>query len=151
VPVSTPPTFKPAQPPLQLAAGVLTSAGAAGPLSWGPSGSGGGLGSVLAFTAAAGSADANPPGFVAAAGSAGTGRLEITLTANSVFPTLIAGADGQTLIVSVVAGAFTLTLGPTGGGLLAPFRQANPNILNLLDAVTLYYYGGAVNQWVRAR
>lgn len=80
-----------------------------GPLG-GSGGSGGSsgarLGSRLAFASPAGAAvAAAPAGF-----SSATGRLLVTLSANTTWISLTAGVDGQLLDVIVAAGAFTLIL-----------------------------------------
>jgi hypothetical protein len=133
VPVSTPPTFKPGQPPLQLAAGVLTCAGPTGPLSWGAGGSGGAIGTRLAFASPAGVSAAAPAGFTSA-----IGRLIVTLPGgNATWPTLTAGQDGQLLVIVNEDAANTLTLpAATWGGV-------GDLVLGPKARVMTYYDGSA--------
>lgn len=80
--------------------------GPSGGSSGGTSGSGAKLGSRLTYTSPSGAGvAAAPAGFATT-----TGRLLVTLTADTTWVSLTAGADGQLLEVVVVAGAFTLTL-----------------------------------------
>lgn len=108
MPVSSPPTFKPAQPPVQLAAGVLTSAGPTGPLSFAAAAPAAAtLGTRLAY--------ASPTGGAVVANPAITntvGRLDVTLpSGNATWASLTAGTtDGQLLVVRNDDAANTLIL-----------------------------------------
>lgn len=87
------------------------------------------LGSRLAFASPAGGAVAAAPvGF-----SSATGRLLVTLTGNTTWTSLTAGADGQLLEVKVVTGAFTLVL-PA-----AVFNGVGDLALGLNNGVLMYY------------
>ena len=79
-------------------------------LAIGSGGAGGGAGAEIAYTSPTGTIDPNLSGFVAGLGSAGTGRIRITITANTSWQGLPAGVDGQTLVLIVVSGAFTFEL-----------------------------------------
>lgn len=73
---------------------------------------------------------AAPPGFAAT-----TGRINVTLSGNTTWQALTAGADGQVIALSVVAGNFILTL-QDGAGFRAP---AGGILLSLKTSVFLYY------------
>ena len=113
MPVSTPPTFRPAVAPIALGAAgtVLTSNGtvASTPPSFQAPGAASGaiLGARLAYASPAGGAvAATPAGFTAT-----TGRLIVTLAGgNATWISLTAGADGQLLEVRNADAANTLTL-----------------------------------------
>lgn len=110
--------------------------GPTGLVSSGGSSSGAKLGARLAFASPAGAGvAAAPAGF-----STATGRLLVTLSADTTWVSLTAGADGQLLEVKVVAGAFTLTL-----------PQANFNgvgdLAVALNNGVLLYYDATVGGW----
>lgn len=113
MPISTPPTFKPAVGPITLGAAgtVLTSngLGASTPPTFQAAGAGTGsfLGARLAYASPAGGAVAAAPvGF-----SSAVGRLIVTLAGgNATWVSLTAGADGQILEVRNADAANTLTL-----------------------------------------
>ncbi len=95
MPVSTPPTFKPQLAPLQLAAGVLTCAGGAGPLSWAASG-GAGLPNRYTFSAAAGANnDIVPAGAPAFPGTVACRVIMTAAAGNANITGMLAGVDGQ--------------------------------------------------------
>lgn len=105
-------------------------------------------GALLSYTSPAGAQNnVTPVGF-----NNTIGRLEVTLSANSNWTGLNATgiADGTPLLVSVVAGAFTLTLNAlnAGSGSANQFRAVNDIGITLNDTVQLIYYGGSVNKWV---
>jgi hypothetical protein len=103
-------------------------------------------GAFVAYTSAAGASnDVAPAGF-----GPTVDRLDVTLSANSSWSGLTAGRDGQWLLVTVVAGAFTLTLQANNVGSLAAnrFRAAGDTALVLNDTFLLRYYAGSVNMWV---
>jgi len=62
MPVSATPAWKPGQGPVQLAAGVLTCAGASGPLSFTPAGGGGFAGAEISASPTAGANNDFDPG-----------------------------------------------------------------------------------------
>src|ERR1700756_3330524 len=102
-----PPAFVPAIPPIPLgsAGQVLTMVGGLPVFAAGSSGIPA-LGDSINYTSpAGGSNNVNPPGM-----DAGVGAILVTLSANSNWTGLVAGAEGQTVRITVVAGAFTLTL-----------------------------------------
>lgn len=82
------------------------------------------------------------PGF-----NIGTGRLKVTLAGNTTFAGLPAGADGQFLILVVVAGNFTLTLTAAGNTAGAAILASNSVNLILSDALPLMF-DGPLNQWI---
>jgi hypothetical protein len=99
------------------------------------------LGKRLAYTSPAGGAVAAAPlGFVAGIGPGATGRLLVTLTANTTWTSLTAGADGQLLEVKVVAGNFTLTLPQSAFNGVADLALA-------LNNGVLMYYDATVGAW----
>jgi hypothetical protein len=104
-------------------------------------------GALLSYTSPTGGRnDVNPAGF----GST-VARLEVTLTANTNWTGLLAGVDGQQLVITQVAGAFTFTLNALNGGSQAAnqFRAVGDLALaGVGDSVLLCYYGGSVNKWV---
>jgi hypothetical protein len=126
---------------------VLTSnGGTAAPTFQPGGGGGGGVGTVLAYTSAAGSVNDVAPGSFGSM----IGRLEVTLSNITTWTGLTAGADAQLLIVSVVAGAFLLTLSALDSGSMAAnqFRASASLTLGLNDSILLCYYAGSVNKWV---
>lgn len=87
------------------------------------------LGARLAF--------ASPSGGAVAAAPAGfnglIGRLLVTLSADTTWASLTAGADGQLLEVKVIAGNFTLTLPQSA------FHGIGDLALTLNNGALLYY------------
>lgn len=101
------------------------------------------LGARLAFASPAGGAvAAAPPGF-SADPTVPTGRLLVTLTANTTWISLTAGYDGQFLDVNIVAGNFLLTLPSADFG---GFGDLNIP----LNGHILLYYDATNALWQRA-
>lgn len=93
------------------------------------------LGARLAFTSPSGAAVAAAPAGFSANPAAPTGRLLVTLTANTTWISLTHGYDGQFLEVRVVAGNFILTLPAADfGGPLDTAIALNASILLYYDA-----------------
>ncbi|MGH9780198.1 MAG: hypothetical protein ACRD33_00130 [Candidatus Acidiferrales bacterium] len=112
------------------------------------SGGGGGVtfGTYLEYAAAAGETDnTDPAGF-----GPGVGRLDVDTTAGAAtFTGLIAGADGQGLIISNI-GANLLTLDALSGSSLAANQFRAPGNIALIEnqSQLFVYYAGSVNKWV---
>jgi hypothetical protein len=113
------------------------------------SGVGGGVGPEIAYTSPSGTIDPAITGFTAGVGIAGTGRVRVTLAANTTWQGLPAGADGQTLVLMVVAGNFTLTLAALDASTLLQEIMASGSTvpLALYDAVELVY-SASLGNWV---
>lgn len=141
--------FAPPQAPIPIgsAGQVLTVVGS-GLQFQAPSGAGGGLGADLAFAPPSGVIDPAIAGFVAAAGPSGTGRLLVTLSANTSFEGLPAGADGQQLFITVVAGNFQLTLLHLSGATLQKEILATYDFVYPLNNSAQLFYDAGLGQWV---
>lgn len=114
----------------------------------GGSTSGAGLGKLISYAPGAGVIDPSIAGFVAALGPGGTGRINITLGANTSFEGLPAGVDGQQLFLSVVSGNFVLTLLHLDGATAQKqILASNDFAYGLGDTAQLFYDGGLA-QWV---
>ena len=115
-----------------------------------PSSSGGGSktgGTRLSFVLAAGANNnVTPVGFVAT-----VGRLDLDSTAGVANITgLLAGADGQQVLIRVKPGGNNVTLNNLNGGSLAANQFSGPDdiVLTPGTALLLMYYGDAINNWV---
>jgi hypothetical protein len=104
-----------------------------------------GRGPQLAYFAA-GTVD---PGAGISGFSTYTGRLNVTLGGNTTFVGLPTGQyGGQELVVSIVAGSYTLTLSPFNAATAGSQIFASSAVtLSEFDAVELYYDKG-LNNWV---
>lgn len=107
-----------------------------------------GIGNALAFSPASGTIDPTITGFVAGVGSAGTGRLKITLSADTSFEGLPAGADGQQLFLLIVAGAFTLTLLHLNGATAQAQIFASVDFSCTLNDCLQLFYDIGLSKWV---
>lgn len=107
-------------------------------------GSGSGIGASLAYSPASGSVD---PGIGITGFGGSTGRLKVTLSGNTTFAGLPAGADAQQLLIIVVSGAFTLTLTALGTTSGKQILASSSVVLSLHDALQLVYDAGLA-QWV---
>jgi hypothetical protein len=113
-----------------------------------PGGGSGGVGAEISYTSPTGTVDPSITGFVAGIGSNGTGRIKITLTANTSWQGLPAGTDGQTLSLTVVSGAFTFTLLARDGSTALQQIMASGNfVLAQYDSIGLIY-SSSLAQWV---
>jgi len=97
------------------------------------------LGTRLAYASPSGVVAAAPAGF-----NSGVGRLLVTLSADTTWTALTAGADGQLLEVKIVAGNFTLTLPQ------ADFGGVGDIGLGLNNGILLYYDSTAAKWEVTA-
>jgi len=122
--------------------GVTAVVGAGG------GGGGGGIGNTLAFASPSGVIDPSIAGFVAGVGSAGTGRLNVTLTANTSWEGLPAGSDTQQLFITIVSGNFVLTLLHLNGSTAQTQILASTDFSYALGDTAQLYYSGALGQWV---
>jgi hypothetical protein len=161
VPVSTPAAFiNPAQAPISLTGasiGEVIGVKSVNPVVLGViAGSAGGgsgngcLGPAVVYASASGTSDpgAGIAGFTAATASAqGTGRLNVTLSGNSVWDGLPAGFDGQQLTVLIVAGNFTLQFPVNQATAGSPFL-ANGTYQIGLDGTLQLYMDTTLNAWV---
>jgi len=91
------------------------------------------LGTRLAYASPAGAGVAAAPAGFSASPAAPTGRLLVTLAADTTWVSLTAGYDGQLLELIVVAGNFTLTLPQ------ANFGGVGDHPISLNNAILLYY------------
>jgi hypothetical protein len=145
----TRPAFNPPQPPTQLGANgtVLTVVG--GGLKFTTAGSSGiSFGQFIAFTLVGAGPfnDVSPTGF-----NALTGRLDLSNSGASVNVTgLVAGADGQGIILRNAGASFNITLQSQNAGSLAANRFVISADITLtpLNAVLAVYYAGSINRWV---
>jgi len=115
----------------------------------GSGGGGGTVGPAINYAPAGGIIDPNIAGFTASTStSAGTGRIRITLAANTSFEGLPFGGDGQLLVLVVVSGGFLLQLLPLNGATAqAQILAANPYVIPLNGAFMLVYDKG-LTQWI---
>jgi len=111
--------------------------------------SGVGAGAEISFTSPSGATvDPNIASFVSGFGGNGTGRINVTITANTSWEGLPAGTDGQTILIVVVAGNFTLTLLARNGSTLQSQILASNNLaLALYDSAQLIY-SSSLGKWV---
>lgn len=105
-------------------------------------------GSLLAYSAPTATVNnAAPAGF-----GPGVGRLDVALGAGAAtaITGLIAGVDGQPLVIrnTDAANALTLTNQAAGSTAANRFAAAGDTVLAPGGAVTLIYYAGTVNRWV---
>lgn len=91
------------------------------------------LGARVTYTSPAGAGVAAAPAGFSATQSAPTGRLLVTLTADTTWVSLTPGYDGQMLEVSIVAGNFVLTLPQ------ADFGGVGDHALGLNNSILMYY------------
>lgn len=143
----TPAQFSPIEPvlPNGTAGQVLTIVSGRRAWAAGGGGSGGSLGPLQTFIAAAG-ANNN------VAATAGVGRLDVSTAAGAANITgIAAGTDGQLLNVRNT-GANLLTLNSDNAGSLSANQIQLPADLSLpqYDALLLCYYGGSINKWCLA-
>ena len=151
MPISSPPAFNPAQPPVKLgAAGTVLTVNAGGKTLSFKAGSGGGgtLSGYVSYIAAAGASNnVNPVGF-----GPTIHLLDVDTSAGAAnFTGLIAGADGQQLVLSVTgANLLTLNAANTGSTAANRFRAAADLTLLQNGSFNLVYYGAStgVNRWV---
>lgn len=109
----------------------------------GPGAGGSGIGAALAFASPPGVIDPAIVGF-----TSGIGRLKTTLSANTSWEGLPAGADAQQLLVIIVAGNFTLTLLHLNGGTAQKQILASGDFnITLGDSIGLVYDVG-LGQWI---
>lgn len=141
--------FSPAQAPIPIGTPgqVLTVVGA-GLQFQTPAASGGGLGITIPFSPAGGVIDPSISGFVAALGPTGTGRIDLTLSANTSFEGLPAGADGQQLFITIVSGNFSLTLLHLNGSTTQKQIRASNDMLYFLNDTAQLFYDAGLSQWV---
>lgn len=118
------------------------------PRNLGGSSSGGGLGNALAFAPSSGVIDPTIAGFVAALGAGSTGRLDVTLSGDTSFEGLPAGADGQQLFITVVSGNFTLTLLHLNGSTAQKQILASTDFSYTLGDTAQLFYSKALGQWI---
>lgn len=110
-----------------------------------------GITSVGGFSAfvspAGGQNDVNPgSGFPAL-----LGRIDVDTSAgNANWTGLLAGVDGQIVVIRNAAGANNLTLNNQNAGSTAANRFAAAGDFTLVpgNAIWVIYYGGSVNRWV---
>jgi hypothetical protein len=109
---------------------------------------GGGIGNALNFASPSGTIDPSITGFVAGLGTSGTGRIKVTLSADTAWEGLPAGVDRQQLFVEIVAGNFVLTMLALNGATAQKKISASGDFrYGLLDTGQLYYDSG-LTQWV---
>lgn len=142
MPFSQVPTFKPNVPPITLGAGVLTSDGTVSGTHF-ASPSPGVIGSSINFAPASGSIDPTIAGFTSS-----VGRIKVTLAGNTSFQGLPTGADGQQLFITIVAGAFQLTLLHLNGGTAQAQILASADFAYALNDTAQLFYDGGLTQWV---
>lgn len=108
----------------------------------------GGIGTQLAYSSAAGSLnDVSPASFAST-----VGRLDVTLASGAATWTgLLAGTDGQMLIVRNVDATNNLTLAVLNASSLAANRfygSAGGYVITPGGSRLFVYYGGSTNKWV---
>ena len=153
MPVSSPPAFKPAVPPIPLGTSgyVLTSNGPSSAPSFQAAGGGGGsgVGSFLAYASAAGTSNnVAPSGF-----SSSVGRLWVTLASGSaVWTGLEAGNDAQILILTNADTIANLTLDVQNSGSSSANQFYGPDTSRVLtpgnSCFLCYYSNSTLTGWV---
>lgn len=143
-----PPTFNPPQAPITVGSdgSVLTV------VSGRPQFSSGGvpvsLGAYLAATVSSGTSNDFDPG---SGWPSNYGRLDLDPSSgNATLTGLIAGADGQLVMLTNIDPSYTLTLAALNSGSSSAnqFRCVGDLTLVPYDAVLACYYKGTVNKWV---
>lgn len=114
-----------------------------------PGGGGGSGGTELSYAPASGNVDpgAGITGFIAGFGAGGTSALNLTLSANTTFAGLPTGSQGQTLLLSVVAGNFTLTLTSFGTTAGAQIASSGTNYQIQLNDTVMLVYSTSLTAW----
>lgn len=138
-----PPTFNPPRYGIPLGSNgqVLTMVGTQPRFA--AAAGGGGIGSSINFSPAAGTIDPSIAGFTTS-----VGRIKVTLAGNTTFEGLPVGADGQQLFITIVAGNFFLTLSPLNGATAQKqIRASGAPTYQLNDTAQLFYDVG-LGQWV---
>lgn len=109
------------------------------------SGGGSTAGKYLSAGLPAGVSDSFNPG---GAWPIGIGRLDLVPAGNATLNSLVAGIDGQEVILRNASASFTITI-PTGGAGTAPFTGGGGGaILPPLTPINIVYYAGSINAWV---
>jgi hypothetical protein len=104
-----------------------------------------GAGLYLSADLPAGVSDGFNPG---GAWPTGIGRLDLVPAGNATLNSLVAGIDGQEVILRNASATFTITI-PTGGAGTAPFTGGGGGaILPPLTPINIVYYAGSINAWV---
>lgn len=76
------------------------------------------------------------------------GRLDLVPAGDATLNSLLAGIDGQEVIIRNTSSTFTVTV-PTGGAGSAPFEGGGGGtILPPGTAGNFVYYAGSINAWV---
>lgn len=113
-------------------------------------GGGGGTGVLLGYTSGPGqSSNVSPSNF-----SSATGRLDVTLTGDSNWTGLLAGTDGQTVIIRNLptnSNLLTLNVGNVFSLPANQFSGSSDAYLSPGQTTDIVYYGGSVNLWVIKR
>lgn len=108
----------------------------------------GGVGASVNFVSPSGTIDPSIVGFTAGVGSAGTGRIKVTLSANTTWEGLPTGADGQQLFGTIVAGNFFLTLSALNGATAQKQILASRDTTYTLGDTFQAFYDSGLGQWV---
>lgn len=119
----------------------------AGSSSSSSSGSGG-LGALITFNPPSGVIDPSITGFVAGLAPSGTGRINITLSADTSFEGLPAGVDAQQLFLTIVSGNFVLTLLHLNGSTAQKQILSSKDFAYALGDTAQLFYDGGIAQWV---
>lgn len=111
-------------------------------------GGSGAIGTLVAFSSAAGAANnVNPGGGFPTS----IGRVDVDTTAgDGNWTGMLAGTDGQIVIIRNAAGTNNLTLNSQNAGSTAAnrFAAASDFTLPAGAAIWAIYYAGSVNRWV---
>lgn len=150
-----PPTWVPPQAPVPLGTNGQVLTIVDGALKFADSGGGGGtggiIGSYLAYASGSGTQDNVSPSDFPGESSAPVGRLGVTLADGAATWTgLLAGNDGQILQLINLDASNSLTLNAQDAGSSAANRFIAPADITLPpgDSIFGVYTAGAVNRWV---
>lgn len=107
------------------------------------SASGGGIGASIAYASPSGTIDPVIAGFTTA-----IGRIKVTLSADTAWEGLPTGADAQQLLVTIVAGNFTLTVLHLNGSTAQKKILASGDFLFQLNDTFQLVYDAGLGEWL---
>jgi hypothetical protein len=108
-------------------------------------GGGSGAGKYLSANLPAGISDSFNPGGI---WPTGVGRLDLVPAGDATLNSLVAGIDGQEVIIRNASATFTITIPAGGPGAVSFTGGGGGSFLPPLTPMTCVYYGGSINQWV---
>ncbi len=104
---------------------------------------GGGIGASINYASPSGTIDPAIAGF-----RPGVGRIKVTLSGNTAWEGLPGASDAQQLLVTIVAGNFTLTMLHTNGATAQKQILASGDFLFHLGDTFQLVYDAGLGQWL---